>query len=162
MLWVDIGILAIIAISAGISIFRGLIREVLSLVAWIVAFWVAFSFSSQVADLLETVISVPSARQAIGFIILFVGTLLVGGGVNYFVIKLVNSTGLSGTDRALGVIFGIVRGMVIVLILVLLAGLTPVPGDPWWHESLFIGHFQQLAMKALAYLPSNVAGYFSY
>ncbi len=162
MLWVDTGILAIIIVSAIISILRGLIREVLSLVAWIVAFWVAFRFSGHVADLLDTVISVPSARQAIGFIILFVGTLLIGGGVNYLVIKLVNSTGLSGTDRALGVIFGVMRGMVIVLILVLLAGLTPVPGDPWWHDSIFIGHFQELAMKVLGYLPAEVSKYFSY
>ncbi len=162
MLWVDIGILAVIAISAVISVFRGLIREVLSLVAWVVAFWVAFTFSGQVANFFETVISVPSARQVIGFISLFVGTLLIGGGINYLIIKLVDSTGLSGTDRALGVIFGVLRGGVIILILVLLAGLTPVPQDPWWHESLFIGHFQQLALKVLDYLPANVAGYFSF
>ena len=162
MIWVDYAILTIIAISALISIWRGFIREVLSLIGWILAFWVGFTFSHRVAELLVGRISVPSVRLAIAFAALFLATLLVVGVVNFLLVKLVNSTGLSGTDRMLGVFFGIGRGIVIVAALVLLAGTTPLPRDPWWKESMLMGHFQHMALWAKAFLPADLAQHISY
>lgn len=162
MIWVDYAILAIIAISALISIWRGFIREVLSLVGWIMAFWVGFTFTHAVAALLAGYISVPSVRLAVAFTALFLATLLVVGVVNFLLVKLVNSTGLSGTDRMLGVLFGIGRGAVIVAALVLLAGTTPLPRDPWWKESMLIGHFQQMALWARGFLPADLAQHINY
>ena len=66
------------------------------------------------------------------------------------------------TDRALGVVFGIARGIVIVAILVLCAGLTALPKDPWWKESLFLPHFQVLAEEIRSLLPPEVAALFQY
>ncbi len=160
MTWVDYAILAIIGISALISIFRGLAREVLSLLAWGCAFFVARTYMQQVAERFAGVVSVPSARLVLAFAALFVGTLLVAAVVNLLVGKLVAGTGLSGTDRMLGVFFGVARGVVIVATLVLVAGLTPVPRDPWWRTSLLLPRFEAMALWMRGYLPADVAAYF--
>ena len=162
MIWPDIAILIIIAISALISVFRGFVREVLSLLAWVIAIWVAYKFSANVAPLLEAYIELPSARQIIAFVVLLVAALMAVGIINFLIAKIVESTGLTGTDRALGMIFGILRGIVLVTVLIMLAGATPLPQDPWWRESIFIGHFQALAEYALQYFPPVFAKHFSF
>ena len=162
MIWADIVILVLVGLSMTISLWRGFTREALSLVAWIAAFWVGFTFAWYPASLLEAHVSVPSARLALGFLGLFLVTLLLGGVVNYLIGKAVDKTGMTGTDRMLGLFFGLARGIVMVAILVLLAGLTPLPQDPWWRESLFIGHFQQLAELLRDLLPPDIAAYFVY
>ncbi len=162
MNWADIAILSIIGISALLSLFRGFVREVLSLVAWVAAFWVAFAFTERSAGYLTDYISIPSARYVAAFVVLLVATLLVIGILNHLVAKLIDKTGLTGTDRMLGVIFGIVRGVAIVGVIVFLAGLTPVPRDPWWSESILMGHFQELALIAISFLPPDWMSHFSY
>ena len=136
--------------------------EAISLAALIAAVWVASRFASHVAGLMSDQISVPSVRQGVAFGILFVGTLLAGALVNYLAGLLVRKTGLSGTDRMLGVLFGIARGAAIVTLLVLGAGLTPLPKDPWWHQSQFIGHFQTLAEQVRGLLPPEMGQKFSF
>ena len=158
MNWVDIAILVIIALSAGISLLRGLVREALSLFAWIVSIWVAISFSHNLATLMENLIASPTARVTVAFAILFVITLIAGSMVNYIAGQFVKKTGLTGTDRMLGVIFGVARGIVVVAILVLLAGLTQsIPAEPWWKESMLMAHFQDVAIWMRGFLPQDVA-----
>jgi len=79
----------------------------------------------------------------VSFAALFVITLLLSSLINYVVSQLVKKTGLSGTDRMIGVVFGVARGAAVVGILVLLAGLTTLPQDDWWQDSQLVGHFQQ-------------------
>ncbi|MGR8950600.1 MAG: CvpA family protein, partial [Gammaproteobacteria bacterium] len=162
MIWPDIAILGIIGISTVISLLRGFVREVLSLAAWVVAIWVAYTFASSVAPVLESFISLPSARHIAAFVLLLVATLMLMGIINFLLSKIIESTGLTGTDRALGMVFGVLRGIVIVALLVLLAGATPLPQDPWWAESIFVGHFEALAEFALQYLPPGLAKHFSF
>lgn len=162
MIWADVVILVLIGISMLISLWRGFTREALSLAAWIAAFWIGFTFAWLPATYLEPWVSVPSARLALGFLGLFLVTLLAGGVVNYLIGKAVDKTGMTGTDRMLGLFFGLARGIVLVAVLVLLAGLTPLPRDPWWREAVFIGHFQQLAELLRELLPPDIAAHFVY
>lgn len=162
MTWVDYAILAIIGISALISIFRGLVREVLSLLAWGCAFWVGWSFMQEAAGWFGGFVSVPAARLVLAFATLFIGTLLLAALVNLFIGKLIAGTGLNGTDRMLGVLFGVGRGVVIVAMLVLVARLMPVPQDPSWRASLLLPRFEAAALVMRRYLPAEAAGYFQF
>lgn len=146
MIWVDIVIPGIIAISALFSLMRGFVREALSLAGWVAAFWVALTFAKDFADLLLAGISAPSLRMVVSFTILFVVTLVITALLNRLAGQLVTRTGLSGTDRMIGMIFGIARGVVVVSVLVLLAGLTTMPQDPWWQQSVLVDVFHKLAL----------------
>jgi len=160
--WIDVVILALIALSAILSLFRGFVREAVALATWLVALWVAMAFYEDLATILSQWITVPSAQKITAFAILFICVLLLGAIINFLAGKLVDKTGLTGTDKLLGVAFGVARGGVIVAILVLLAGLTPLPQDPWWQESQFIGYFQELAIWLRSYLPTEIADNISY
>ena len=162
MITVDYIILGVIALSAVISLFRGFVKEAFSLFMWISAFWLSWMFFRELAALLIQWISLPSARLGISFALIMIVVLIIGGIIGYLLSKLVEHTGLSGTDRLLGVFFGVARGVVIVAILILLAGLTPVPEDPWWKGSLLIGHFQEISVWLRDLLPEDIAQYFSY
>lgn len=162
MNWADIAILTVIGISALISLFRGFVREALSLVAWVLAFWIALTFAEQASGWLVDYISIPTARRVLAFIGLLVVALLTFGIINHFIGKLIDKAGLSGTDRMLGLIFGVIRGIAIVGVLVILAGLTQVPRDPWWSESVLMHHFQDLALTVIGWLPSDLVKHFSY
>lgn len=162
MIWVDFIIIGVIALSALISLIRGFVREAFSLAAWILAFWVAWTFFRELAIQLEGMISVQSARLGVAFLILLVATLILGGLVNFLMRQLVEKTGLTGTDRLLGMFFGAARGALLVAILVLLAGLTVLPTDPWWYESALIVYFQELAIWLRDLLPPDIADKFKY
>ena len=160
--WIDVVIISLIALSAILSLFRGFVQEALALITWLVALWVAMAFYEEFAVWLSQWITVPSAQKATAFGVLFVCVLLLGAMVNYLAGKLVDKTGLTGTDKMLGVVFGVARGAVIVAILVLLAGLTPLPQDPWWQDSQFLGYFEDLAVWMRDFLPSEIADNISY
>ncbi len=160
MIWADLLILAIVAISAVISIWRGFVREAVSLATWVLAFWLGMGFARGLADLLVNLISQPSVRMGVAFALLFFTTLLLGALVNHLAVTLVKRTGLGGTDRVLGILFGVVRGLVVVLVLVFMAALTPMPQDSWWRESLFLVYFQGAAVFVRDLLPNDVAAYF--
>jgi membrane protein required for colicin V production len=159
MIWVDYVTIAVILLSSGISIIRGFIKEVLSLLSWIVSFWVALVFHPHLATLLVDYVATPSIRLFAAFLALFIVTLILGALINHLISQLVEKTGLTGTDRSLGVIFGALRGVAIVTLLVLLAGTTPMPNDIWWQNSLLLEHFVKLAVWTRYFLPNEVAQY---
>lgn len=160
--WVDIIILSTIAISTLISLFRGFIREAFSLAVWALAFWVSWTFFRVLATNMENMIATPSVRLGVAFAALMILSLMVGGLVNYLVIQMISKTGLSGSDRFIGMIFGAARGVLVIAILVLAAGLTPFPADPWWQESTLIPYFQELAMWLQGLLPPEIAEKFQF
>ncbi len=143
--WVDWAIIAIIAISSLISLKRGFVKEALSLVTWIIAGVVAWMFGGALSQHLTDFIEMPSARVIAGCAILFVATLLVGALVNFLISELVRVTGLSGTDRFLGMVFGGARGALLVVVLTGLLSLAPVQQDPWWQQSSLLPHFLMVA-----------------
>jgi membrane protein required for colicin V production len=104
----------------------------------------------------------PSARAALGYAVVFIVVLLAGALITWLLRKAVKGSGLSGTDRMLGLAFGLVRGALVVVVLVLLAGLTPFPRDAWWRESRALPAFERLAAQLLAQLPESVARRFDW
>jgi len=162
MLWIDILIIGVIALSAVISLVRGFVQEAFSLATWIAAFWVAWFFFRPLAAQFEPWIEVQSIRLGVAYGLLLLAVLLVGGLLNRFFGMLVDTTGLTGTDRLIGAFFGAARGAVVVAVLVLLAGLTPFPGDDWWRDSTLIPYFQEMALWLKQFLPADIADNFRY
>ena len=162
MSWLDLVILGVIALSALISLIRGFVKESISLVTWIVAGVLAFRYFSPMASLLEPCVESPTVRNVAGFGILFVVTLIIGAVVNFIMSQLVSKTGLSGTDKALGVVFGAARGVLIVTMIVLLASLTPMPEASWWQDSVTVDFFQQIAEWLKGIIPADTVDKFSF
>lgn len=162
MIWIDYTIIVLIMISSVIGLLRGFFREAFSLVIWVTAVWIGLSFSREFSGYLDGVISYPSARIAAAFAILFFVTLIIGGLISYLLGELIKKTGLTGSDRFAGMLFGIARGFVVVAIIIMLAGLTPLPEDSWWDESTLIPPFQSLAVWLRDHIPSGMAGYVNY
>ena len=162
MAWLDIVILGIILLSALISLERGFVREAFSLAVWVLAFWVSWSFFRDLEVPLQAWIESPTVRLGVAFATLMIATLVVGGLVNFLIIQLVERTGMSGSDRLIGMVFGAARGVLLVAVLVLLAGLTPMPEEDWWLESGLVGYFQELSYWLRDLLPPEFADYFRY
>ena len=157
--WVDWGIVGIICISCLISLQRGFVKEALSLLTWIFAGVVAWMFGGALADHLVGFIDIPSVRVIAACTLLFIATLLLGGLVNYLIGELVRVTGLSGTDRFLGMAFGAARGALLVVILVGLISLAPVvEQDAWWQRSVLIPHFLMVADWSKAFILQFTGG----
>lgn len=144
LIWADWAIIAIIVISTIVSLIRGFVKEALSLACWVIAFIVARSFYTHLATLFEGLITTPSLRLLAAFVLLFVVTLIVGALINHLISAIVKSTGLSGTDRMLGMVFGLVRGFILVVVIIALARLTPLKEDPWWSESVLVQQFEDI------------------
>ncbi|MFZ2289704.1 MAG: CvpA family protein [Halopseudomonas yangmingensis] len=143
--WFDWLILAVIGISALISLTRGFVREALSLLSWIIAGAVAWLFGGALADQLVGYIDSPTIRIISACALLFLATLMLGGLINYLVVQLVQVTGLSGTDRFLGMVFGAARGALLVVVVVGLLSMAPVEEELWWRQSDLVPHFLLVA-----------------
>ena len=139
----DALILLVIAVSALFSLRRGFTREAFSLLIWVAAFIVARLFGPAFELMLEGSIETPSARMATAFGVLFAATLVVGALINHLLGELVRVTGLSATDRLFGMVFGAVRGVVLVIVLVAV-GDHLFSADSWWRESVLVPHFALL------------------
>ncbi|RDI98257.1 CvpA family protein [Dyella solisilvae] len=156
MNWADYIILAVLALSVLIGLWRGLISEVLALAVWAAAFWVAWTFGPSVSGYFEHSIHLPSVRLLVGYGICFLTVLIAGALVRFLVSKLVEGTGLSGTDRLLGMVFGFARGVLLVTLAVFLLGFSAVTRDPWWQESVLLPQFKELAAWLDKQVPESV------
>ena len=150
-------LLSIVVVSALFGLMRGFVGVAASLVAWVLAGWAAFHFGDGVALMLARD-GDPSAGQLFaGYALSFLVVLLVVGLVGWLVRQAVNSVGLSGLDRALGLALGTVRGAFVASALVLLLGLTSLPRDPAWQHSQVVPVFVPGAQWMRAWLPEWVA-----
>src|SRR5262245_38422035 len=130
----DYAVLAIVVLSILVSLIRGLVREVLALAAWAVGFIIASVFAADVAALLAPRIADERVRLLAAFAGLFLAVLLSMSVLALLVSKLVKGAGLGLEDRLLGGVFGLARGVLVVMVLVLAAGLTALPRQPEWRE----------------------------
>ena len=142
MNWADWAIIGIFSLSCLIGLIRGFVREALSLIIWVAAVLVAKVFGGQLEILLVDQIESPSVRLMTAYAVLFIATLLLGAMLSYLIGALVRATGLSGTDRLLGMVFGAARAFIIVMaLLILLPGFIPVNEEEWWQQAQLIPHF---------------------
>lgn len=155
--WADYVIIAILLLSIVIGLFRGLIREVFSLVTWVGAFVVGFVFSKNLANLFINLIKNDTIRIVVAFLVLFVVTLIIGGLISYLLSQLVQKTGLSGTDRMLGILFGFGRGALIVSLLLLVVSVGDVSEATWWKNSVLIPQFKPVVVWLRSFLPNKLA-----
>ncbi len=153
---IDFVILAILLLSSLISLMRGFVREAMSLIAWIVAVWVAVKFAPSTAAMLVDQITISPLRHGIAFIILFLITLVSLGVINFLIGYIIKRSGLSSTDRLLGLFFGLLRGAIVVTILVFLGSITPLAQNAWWRDSVFIGVFQYVASWLWTFMPPGL------
>ena len=127
--------LGVLVISMLVGACRGLVYEVISVVSWIAAFVLAQWFAPSVAHWLPISSTNEALRYGLGFLLVFVGTIFAGSLIAFMVKKLLAAVGLSPADRLLGAAFGVVRGVVLLLALTVLVGMTPFKAAPWWQES---------------------------
>jgi membrane protein required for colicin V production len=159
MNWIDYTILGTLALSVLVGLWRGLVSEVLSLAAWVAAFWVAWTFGPGVAAQFEHSIALPAARILLGYGLCFVVVLIAGALLRFIARRLLWSTGLGGLDRLLGMAFGFARGVLLVTLAVFLANFTPLTREASWQGSVLLPQFKGVASWLGERVPANVRHY---
>ena len=154
---IDIVVLAVIGISILLGVIRGLVREVLSLAAWVVAFLAANLAAPDAAQLLPAGMASEEIRLLAGFAAVFVVVLIGLSVLAVMASKLVKIAGLGMADRVLGSVFGLFRGMLVVMILVLLAGLTSLPRQPVWRNAFLGPTLEASAGYVKTWLPAELS-----
>lgn len=158
----DYVILVVIAASGLLGFVRGLIKELMSLVAFIAAFFAALWWGPEAATWLISLIDNSLLRSAVAYAAVFILSLLAVGLLNMFLSALIEHTGLSPADHGLGMVFGLARGSLIVVVLVIIAGYTQLPAEPWWRESHLAQKTIDVVMGIKSYLPVDVASWLPY
>jgi membrane protein required for colicin V production len=143
----DYILLAVLVVSTLVGVLRGLIRETLSLVIWVVALWCAARFGGHAARLFSTALDNPLWQLWAGRLALFVGVLFAGSILAWLVSYFVRRSVITGTDRVLGMLFGAARGVVLAGILVLALELGGFAAEPWWRESKLLPYAAAVGAK---------------
>lgn len=136
MTWLDYAALTIVVASVLWGIWRGLVREVISIAAWVLAFLGANLFAGPLGDALPKALPTPEIRVAVAFVVVFIAILAVCALVSRMLSKLVHVAGLGELDRSLGGLFGVARALLILLAFALVAGLSALPRQPVWRDSI--------------------------
>ena len=158
----DYLVLAIIGLSIILSVMRGLLIEALSIVGWVVAFFVAKTYSSQLMPMMPADIPTESLRILAAFLVVFFATLLITSLLAIALSTVFKKIGLGWLNRVLGAIFGLARGMLIVCILVFLGGLTDLPQDERWRNAMFSAPIEALVTSLLPWVPGSITQYIKY
>ena len=153
----DYAAITVVSLSALLGCWRGLVYEVLSLLGWVAAWMVARLFAADAAPYMPAALGGEPAKAAAAFVALFVVTLMLGGIVSWLLSKLVKWVGLGWLDGLLGMLFGTVRGALLVLVLVLVAGMTRLPQEPFWRNAWASKPLENMALAIRAWLPDSVA-----
>jgi len=152
----DYAVLAILGVSILLSVMRGFLREVLALLAWVVAFWLATLYAGEVSRMLPASIPTEQLRLLAAYALVFFLVLLVMTLLSITIGQFLKMLGIGPLDRLLGAIFGFARGMVIVLALVVMAGLTTLPKQPFWRNATFSAPLEALVASARPWLPETI------
>jgi membrane protein required for colicin V production len=162
MLWVDTAILLLIGLYSLGGLMRGFNQEVFAIMFWLIGIVVAWLFSQHFAIFLLKIFSSPTLRLAGAFVALIVITLVIGWIIKLLLGKTVRKIGLGIIDRLGGMALGTIHGLIVVLVMIVIAGLTPLPKDRWWSESKYIPPFQSAAVMMKKNSSSKLASSINY
>ena len=153
----DYAVLTAIAASVLLGLWRGVVSEILALAAWVVAFFVARAEASEVAGWLTGQIAEPGMRLAAAYVLIFVGVLLLFAIARMLISLMLKVAGLGLLDRLLGAAFGVLRGVLVVWVAVLVAGMTPLPKADWWRDAILSPPLETAVIAAKPWLPADAA-----
>lgn len=153
----DYAIIAIALVSVAIGAWRGAIREIINIAAWVVAFILAHAFSADLAPYFADWIAEPVYRTALSWLVIFVAVLIFASLLASLLSELVRKLGLSGLDRVLGAIIGVLRGGLVIVVLALAAGMTKFPQSALWKNAALTPPIEFAALYARALLPPSLA-----
>ncbi len=156
MTWFDYVVIAVVGLSVLLAVYRGVVREIAALAGWAAALILSGLFAQDLAQWLPASLS-HVLRAVIAYLIIFLSVLLLSGVLGMLLAKLFHAAGLGFTDRAVGALFGFVRGAVIVFIVVMLAGLTSLPKEPFWRDAALSGPVETAVLAARPALPKDLA-----
>jgi len=158
----DFIVIGIVGLSTVFAFARGFVRVVISLVAWVVALVAAFQYADTLAAWLAGLGGEPRARYIGAFALIVVVVLLFGALLGWLLSRLVRAVGLGFVDRALGAVLGLARGLLIVVVGVLIAGLTTLPQQEWWRRAAFAPALVDAALSFRPWLPRAWAEQLAY
>jgi len=141
LMWFDYLLIAVMVFSTIISLFRGFFREAMSLGTWVIAIWAAWKFGPELAQLLEDWITPTAVRLWAARALVVIGVLIAGGLLGAFFNFVLETTGLTGTDRAIGMVFGFGRGVVMVGVLLVVLQAADFNETEWWPRSFLVPYF---------------------
>ncbi|RUQ85199.1 CvpA family protein [Legionella septentrionalis] len=154
--WVDYFIIGAIGLSAVTGLFRGFVKELIALCVWVVAIWLSFRYSPQVELWLQPYLHEKSIRTVAAVIAIFLTALIAGGLFNALLSFILNRSGLSGTDRILGMGFGVVRGVFIVALIALVIKMTSIPFETYTRQSLLYAKFDPVVNWISQFVPEFI------
>lgn len=157
MTWLDYAVTGVFAASLILGAWRGLVREVISILGWVIAFLAANLLAGPIGPAMPQAIPTPELRVAAAYIAVFIGSLILTSLIGLLLSKIVKAAGLGGVDRLLGAAFGAARGLLIVLAAALLAGLTRAPSQPFWRDSASGPLLAEAALALKPLLPQTLA-----
>lgn len=153
----DYIVIAIIALSVVVSMMRGAVKEMLAILGWVVAFYVAKVYSPMLAAFLPQGIPTEALKTLIAFLILLIAVLFLSGLLAVAISGIISKVGLDGLNRLFGVVFGFAKGLLVVSVLVFLAGLTSLPKEQMWTDAVLSEPLEILVKSALPWLPEGIS-----
>ncbi len=149
--------LAVLTLSAAVGMWRGLVSEIMALVAWAAALLAAWRYAGAAAELVADWIADPLWQHIAGFALIFIAVLVLAALLRFLLRELLRAAGLGAVDRFFGAVFGLARGLAIAFVVVLLGGLAGVAREPWWVNALFAPPLETAVIAAKPWLPDMVA-----
>lgn len=153
----DYAVLTVVSASVLLGLWRGVVSEILALAAWVVAFFAARAGASEVAGWLTGQITEPGMRLAAAYVLVFVGVLLAFTIARVLISLMLKAVGLGLLDRLLGAAFGVLRGILVVVMAVMVGGMTPLPKADWWRDSTLAPPLETAVIAAKPWLPADAA-----
>jgi len=153
----DYIVLSIVLLSLGFGLWRGMVSEIIALLAWGLGIYAAFSFGPELGGKLPGGIADPMLRTLLGCVLIFIGVLVLMAIVRMLILRAVKALGLSVSDRLLGMFFGLARGVLLTLLLVAVGGMTAAPSQAWWRDATLAQPLETAVLAVKPMLPADLA-----